>query len=306
MKTEGPFLARKPLLLLLLVVLGWGTSWTVIKFTIVEIPPLSYRGFSAIVAGVGMLGLARLSGIPIRIPREELPRMLVLALFNTALWHALATYGVVFLSSGQAALLGYTMPMWCVPLSIWLLGEKLTARRVVALLLGLGGIAALMVGRGAGALAAAPVGALLMVSAAASWAVGIALIKRWQIRMPTLVLTAWLMVIGSVPLLAGAWAVDGIPQKMPSAAALGGLVFSIVITFMLCNWAWNQLVLLVPVAVSSLSSLLTPLVGVLSGAIFLHEHPGWHEALAAALILGSVAVINLQKPAGSLAQAVKK
>lgn len=306
MKSAGPILGGKQLLLLLLVVFGWGTSWSVIKFTIVEIPPLSYRGLSAIVGGVGMLAMARIAGMSITIPRREFVRVLILTLFNTTLWHALATYGVVFLSSGQAALLGYTMPMWCVPLSIWLLGEKMTVRRLVALVLGLGGIAALMIGRGAGALAAAPFGALLMVSAAASWALGIVLLKRWQIRMPTLVLTAWMMVIGSLPLLAGALIVDGIPPHLPSTAALGGLVYSIVITFMLCNWAWNQLVLMVPVAVSSLSSLITPLVGILSGAIFLHEHPGWHEGFAAALILGAVAVINLQKPAGSGNQGVKK
>jgi len=48
----------------------------------------------------------------------------------------------------------------------------------------------------------------------------------------------------------------------------------------------------VPVSVSSLSSLITPLVGVLSGAVFLGEKPGWPEAVAALLILGAVAVIN--------------
>lgn len=307
MHSAGPILRGKPLLLLLLVVLGWGTSWTVIKFAIAEIPPLSFRGVSALLGGVGLLVIARLGGLSILVPRTEWPRLLVLTLFNTTLWNALATYGLLYLSSGQAALLGFTMPIWCVPLSIWLLGERLTAGRMLALLLGLGGIVALVIGRGAGALAAAPFGVFLMICAAVAWAAGIVLLKRWQVRMPTLVLTAWMLVIGALPLLAGAWVVNGIPPHWPSAGAMGGLAFCALITFMLGNWAWNQFVLLVPVAVSSLSSLLTPLVSVLSGAIFLHERPGWHEGLAAALILGSVAVINLYRPArAKVPKSVKK
>jgi len=287
-------LSRKALLLLMLVVLGWGTSWTVIKFTIAEIPPLTFRGLSAMIAGIGLLALARLWGMPVRVPRGAWPRLLVLAFFNTTVWHAFSTYGVLFLSSGQAALLGYTMPLWCVPLSIWLLGEQLTVRRVISVLLGLGGIAILM-GKGVHAISASPVGAVLMIVAAAAWATGVVLLKRWQIAMPTLVLTAWLMILGAVPLLAGAAWVDGVPAKAPSWPALGGLVFSILVTFMLCNCAWNRLVLMVPVAVSSLSSLITPLVGVVSGIIFLQERPDWNEAIAALMILGSVAVINLQR-----------
>ncbi len=53
-----------------------------------------------------------------------------------------------------------------------------------------------------------------------------------------------------------------------------------------------RLVTLVPVSVSSLSSLITPLIGVISGILLLGEQPGWPEYSATVLILGAVAVVN--------------
>jgi drug/metabolite transporter (DMT)-like permease len=293
MKPQNSLLSRQALLLLLLVVLGWGTSWTVIKFSIAEIPPLTFRGVSSLLGGAALLLIARCNGLPLGIPRNAWGSLVILAFFNNTAWNALATYGLLYLPSGRAALLAYTMPLWCVPLSIWWLGETLSLRRIIAVLLGLGGVAVLM-GEGAQRIVSAPTGVALMVSAAACWAGGVVLFKRWHIQMPTLVLTAWLLLLGSFPLVVAAAFVDGIPDRLPSHLALSGLAFSVLVTFMLCNWAWNKFVLLIPVAVSSLSSLLTPLVGVVSGAIFLGEKPGWHEAMAALLILGSVAVINIQ------------
>ena len=51
---------------------------------------------------------------------------------------------------------------------------------------------------------------------------------------------------------------------------------------------------MVPVAVSSLSSLSTPVIGVLGGVVFLGEPLGWRELLAMALILAAVASVSLR------------
>lgn len=64
---------------------------------------------------------------------------------------------------------------------------------------------------------------------------------------------------------------------------------------MFCYWAWNRIVLMVPVAVSSLSSLATPLIGVGSGMLLLGEPLGAQEILAATLILGAVATVSIKR-----------
>ena len=88
--------------------------------------------------------LHRQSGAPldlarsIAVPRERWGRLLIVSLFNIVGWNVLAIYGVGLLPSGRAALLGYTMPLWSTLLSIRFLGDRMTARSVIGLLLGLG------------------------------------------------------------------------------------------------------------------------------------------------------------------------
>jgi drug/metabolite transporter (DMT)-like permease len=117
------------------------------------------------------------------------------------------------------------------------------------------------------------------------------LMKRWPMAVNTVVLTGWMMLFGGVPMCVAALFMDGVPAGVPSLWPLLGLLYNIVVGFMFCYWAWNRLVLLVPVAVSSLASLITPLVGVLAGAWLLDEQIGWREGAAAALILSAVAVL---------------
>ncbi|MDQ7989678.1 MAG: EamA family transporter [Candidatus Dactylopiibacterium sp.] len=289
-------LPSEGIVLLCVVVLGWGSSWAVIKYALTALPPLSYRGLTSLLGGLLTLALMRARGHSLGVPREDRARLAWLAFFNVLAWNVLSSYATLNLPSGRAALLAYTMPLWCVPLSAWLLGSVVDARRVLALALGCAGVLVLL-GRTALDLAHAPVGVLLMLSAALSWATGVVLMKRWSLRLDAAVFTGWVLVLGGLPQVLAALVVDGVPARLPDGGAIAAIAFSVLITVMLCNWAWNRLVLLVPVEVSSLSSLLTPLVGVASGALFLGEQPGWREAAAAALIVSAVAVINLRPKA---------
>lgn len=290
-------LSAEGILLLLGLAIGWGINWPIMKFIISEIPPLSFRGFCLLLGGLGILGIARASGLVLQIPPGYVKKIIWVCVFNIIAWNVLATYGLNLLPAGRSALLGYTMPIWTVLLSIWVLRDKFTARVGIALLLGTGGVLALM-SESLLSWFGGPLnrdllaGAALMIIAAWCWAAGTVMMKRWQIPMNAVVLTGWLLLLASVPVLIAAMLIDGLPQTMPSAWALWGVVYNIFIAFMFCYWAWVRLVSLVPVSVSSLSSLITPLVGVVSGVLLLGEEPGWPEYSATLLILGAVAVIN--------------
>mgnify|MGYP001474839688 CR=1 FL=1 len=287
-------LPRQGLILLAALSLFWGLNWPVMKIVLAEVPPLYFRGLCLLLGGLGVLAIARLGGQATRIPPGSGGRLALLSLFNIVGWNVPAVYGVMLLPSGRAALLGYTMPLWGVLLSAWLLGERLTPRRLLALALGMAGVIALMGGSLEGLLQA-PLGVALMLIAACSWALGVVLMKRLPVAMPTTALTGWTMLIGSVPLLAAAVPLETGRLAIPGFWAGFGVVYNIFVAFMFCYWAWNRIVLMVPVAVSSLSSLVTPLIGVLGGALLLGERPGWQEGIAAALILAAVATVSLRK-----------
>ena len=287
-------LPSQGLLLLAALAFFWGNNWPIMKVVLSEVPPLYFRSCCLLLGGTGMLLLARATGHSIRVPPGQWRRVALLSLFNIIGWNVLAIYGVSLLPSGRAALLGYTMPLWSALLSVWVLGEKITARRIVALLLGLGGIAALMGGSVDGMLQA-PVGIACMICAAWSWAFGVVLFKRLPVAMPTSALTGWTMLLGGIPILAAAIPLETARLVVPSFWPACGLVYNVFVAFMFCYWAWNRIVLMVPVSVSSLASLVTPLVGVLGGIVMLGEPLGWQEVLAALLILAAVGTVSYRR-----------
>ncbi|PUA27375.1 MAG: EamA family transporter [Cellvibrio sp. 79] len=297
MPNSSSRLSTEGILLLIGLAIGWGINWPIMKFIIADIPPLSFRGLCLMLGGLGILGLARISGLSLRIPKGYIQKILWVCLLNIIGWNVFATYGLSLLPAGRSALLGYTMPIWAVLLSIWVLRDKFTARVGIALLLGAGGILALMSESllswfGGPFNSDLLTGALLMIVAAWSWATGTVLMKHWKIPMNSVALTGWLLLLASIPVLIAAFFIDGLPQKMPSTMVLWGLIYNVFIAFMFCYWAWVRLVSLVPVSVSSLSSLITPLIGIISGILILGEEPGWPEFIATFLILGAVAVVN--------------
>ena len=287
-------LPRQGLFLLAALALGWGLNWPIMKVALAELPPLYFRGSCLFLGGLGMLAIARAGG-SIAVPRERWGRLLIVSLFNIVGWNVLLVYGVLLLPSGRAALLGYTMPVWSVLLSVWLLGERLTGPRLTGLVLGFAGVLVLM-GGSLGGMLQAPVGVICMIAAAWSWALGVVLLKRLPVGLSTTALTGWMMLLGSLPMLAAAIPLETSRLVVPSFWPAFALIYSVFVAFMFCYWAWNRIVLMVPVAVSSLSSLVTPLIGVLGGAIFLGEQPGWREGLAALLILAAVGVVSLKRP----------
>jgi drug/metabolite transporter (DMT)-like permease len=100
-----------------------------------------------------------------------------------------------------------------------------------------------------------------------------------------------MMLVGGAPITIAALGLEHGRWRAPSTAAELGLVYSVVIAFMFCYWAWNRLVLMLPVAVSSVATLATPVVGVLSGILVLGEPLTWHELAAGAFIVGAIALV---------------
>ena len=280
-------LSREGLLLLAMLSLGWGLNWVVVKVALTEVPPLYFRAVSLLFGGIGLMLVARHSGASLRVPPGQWGRVLLIALCNTVLCNVLVIYGISLLPAGRAALLNYTMPLWGQLLSVWLLGERLTVRRLVALALGLAGVATLLAASLDG-MRQAPLGVVCMLAAAWSWALGIVLIKRLPVDMPPTVLTGWMLLLGGLPVLVAAVPLESAQLVWPSFWPLFGVLYNVFISCMLCYWAWTRLVLMVPVAVSSLSSLSMPLVGVLSGVVLLGEPFGMYEGLAVLLIFSAV------------------
>jgi drug/metabolite transporter (DMT)-like permease len=275
------------------ITLVWGFNWTAMKVAISEVAPFTFRTF-CLAAGSGVLFAAlRASGQPLSVPRDQWKRLLLIAFFSITCWNVLVVFGLRLIPSGRAAILAYTMPALAIPLSVWLLHESMNGRKLLGLALGMAGMALLLFEEFAN-LAGAPLGALLVLGAASTWAFGTVLQKKYPVRAPVAALTAWMMLTGGVPIYLGAlifedFAALGEVGLWPALA----VVYNVLFSFAWAHWAWIKLATSVSVTTFSLAMLMTPVVGVFSGMLFLGERPGWLEFGALCLVLSSLATVVL-------------
>jgi drug/metabolite transporter (DMT)-like permease len=286
--TDQDHLPRRLWWVLAGLTFAWGFNWTAMKVALGEVPPWTFRtlclGFGSAVLFLAL----RLGGQRLAVPRSQWGRLAMLAFFNITCWNVLIAFGMTMIPSGRAAILAYTMPALAIPLSVWILGERLTPRKLTGLALGMAGLG-LVLGEAGLGLGNAPVGSLLVLGAAASWALGVVLQKRYPMSMPAGAYSAWIMLLGGVPIFACALAFDdlGVLGTVGLWPALG-VLYNVLIAFAWAHWAWIKLATSVSVTVFSLSMLVIPVIGVISGMLFLGERPSWAEYGALGLVLGSL------------------
>jgi drug/metabolite transporter (DMT)-like permease len=269
----------------------WGFNWTAMKVAISDIAPFTFR---TICLGVGsglLFAFLRASGQPLAIPRSQWKRLVLIAFFSITCWNVLVVFGLAHIPSGRAAILAYTMPAWAIPLSVLILGERVTRRKLLGLALGMAGMA-LLVWDEFARLKGAPLGALLILAAAFTWAIGTLLQKKYPVKAPLAAYTAWIMLLGGVPIYIGALLFEDF-TKLGEAGLrpLLATAYNALFAFAWGHWAWIKLATTMSVTVFSLSMLVIPVVGVFSGMLFLGEQPGYTEYLALAFVLGSLATV---------------
>ena len=271
--------------------LVWGFNWTAMKVAISEVAPFTFRTL-CLGAGSGLLfAFLRASGQPLSIPRDQWKRLAVIAFFTITCWNILVVFGLRLLPSGRAAILAFTMPAWAIPLSVLILGERITARKLLGLALGMAAMA-LLVWEEFARLQGAPLGVLLILSAALTWAIGTVLQKKYPVNAPLPAYTAWIMFLGGLPIYLGALALEDFGKLGEVALRpLLATAYSALFAFAWGHWAWIKLATTVSVTAFSLSMLAIPVVGVFSGMLFLGERPGWPEYAALAFVLGSLATV---------------
>jgi drug/metabolite transporter (DMT)-like permease len=289
-------MSRLGLLLLLVLAIFWGCNWPILKIVLREAPVFWFRLVCVWGAAIGLFAVARAGGASLKFERQDTWRLFVVSLFSIVGWNVLSGVGITLLPAGRASMLGYTMPLWLTLMAAANGTDPLNVRSVIGLVLGMGGVA-LLIGEDVQAFSRAPLGTLAMLGAAVSWAIGVMMLKRRPFALTPAVQTAWLMAIGGVPIamvvtLQGQW----VPPPLSTAAWLG-VAYNVVIAGVICYWAFYKLVTLLPPSVVSISSLIVPVVGVLSAAWVLSEWPGVHEWLALALIVGALATVLLKRRA---------
>ena len=278
----------------------WGSTWLAIKLGLRDLPPLTFAGIRFALAGAVLFVIVRVTRTSLPRSRREWILLGYTGLLSITINYALVFWGEQHISSGLAALLSATVPLFGLPLAHQQLqSEPLTRWKGAGVLLGLLGVAVVFSGElGIGGPIAlwASAGIILAAFATAHASV---LVKAAGTHIEPSVMAGVQMIGGCIPLLIVGMAFEGSPLHFhwtPLAlACLAYLtVMGSVVAFLLYYWLIRHTtvsgVLMIPLA--------TPFVAVLFGVVFAGETIGWHTAIGGAAIIGGVAltVLNIDQP----------
>ena len=282
------------LALVICTAVGWGLNWPATKMLLSHCPPVSARGATGIFASLILFGTAVYRGEPLIVPAPLRGRLVLAALLNVTIWMGGTTTSMLWLSSGKAATLAYTMPAWAVLLGWPILQERPGIKQSAAVLMGICGVVVVVLGSHIDINRNELPGVALALFAAGSFAFSTVWSKRRAIGLPPMVLTAWQIGIGSVPLLLG-----GLLLEHPDFSRIQGLDwlvlgYTAVVSMGLCYLAWFAAVRRLSASTAALGTLLTPVIGV-SASIFVVGDPlTTTQGLSLALVVGGI-VLALPK-----------
>ena len=270
--TESAFV-RKAIPLLIVLTLVWGTNWPLFPIAMREVSVWTFRSVSLMGAGVALLLFARLRGQSLAIPRQNWGTLVLAACTYLVVWNIASGYAAILIPSGQAAILGFTMPFWTALIAWAAMGQRPAPRVLLALGIGFGGVVLLIL-NGISAYAKAPLGFALGLVAGIGWAVGTLILKRRPLPGSPLVTTGWQLLVASVPISLVALWLGGGEWHTPSMTTVLVIAYITLVPMAVGNASWFSVVGLLPANIAGLSSVMVPVVAMISGAIVLHEPLG--------------------------------
>jgi drug/metabolite transporter (DMT)-like permease len=270
----------------------WGSTYLAIRYTVMTIPPFLSAGIRDSLAGIILLGLAWARGF--RPKREHWLGGLVAGALFFLVGHSGLNWAEQYVSSGTAALLITTEPMFILVLG-WLVGQqRITWLSAFGLSVGAAGVA-LLTGAEFSLTKTNVLGFAAVLLSAFAWAAGVVVSPKLRLPSDALARTAIPLVSGGAMLLMGA-GIDGEFQRMQwSAISRGSLVglgylivFGSVVAFTAYTWLLQQC----PPALVATHTYANPVIAVFLGWLLASEPLTARVVSASATILVSIVLIR--------------
>jgi probable blue pigment (indigoidine) exporter len=276
---------------LLVASVVWGINWSLIKFLLSEVPPLSARAIAGVIGAAVTIGFAAMRGETLTPPTNGMLRLLIAAALNYTAWAALTSLSLIWLHASETVIIAYTLPIWTALLARPLLGERLTLARGFGMALGLSGVILLVLVQPEGGGWTTLLGAALALSGSVLFGLGAVLSKLTPLLMPPVAAVGWQIGLGTVPLLLAMFV------EQPSLAAIDvrgwlALTASGVLALGVGYIAWFAALQRLPASLVTIGSLLVPMIGVSTSGILLGEPLGLRECIALALTLSGVVIAS--------------
>lgn len=257
----------------------WGGMYVVSKVVLEVIPPFALLT-SRLVLGSAALGVVILWQHYFSFSNQQKENNSTSTLWP-AFWVGLVGYGVSLgfqfvgtklSTASNGALVTSATPAFVLLFAALILGERITPRRLLALVVASLGVLAVIDPRNAQLDSGLFWGNLSLLAAALTWALYSVLVRKVS-RNVNLIHATAIMLIGGLPITLpwGAWELTTQGMGVITPGIVGGILFLGIISTAIAMFLWNYAFAELPAGVASLTFFAQPVVGTLLGWLFLGE-----------------------------------
>jgi len=254
----------------------WGGMYVVSKVVLEVIPPFSLLTIRLVMGAVA-LGLviyfrARKTGLPVTITKDTFWKIFLVGIVGYGVSLGFQFVGTKLSTASNGALVTSATPAFVLLFAPFLLGEKSTTRRVIALVVSSLGVLAVIDPRTAELSSSLFWGNLSLLAAALTWALYSVLVRKVSKSLDILTSSA-IMLVGGIPssIAFSIWEIQTIGIGKITLGIIAGLLFLGIVATAIAMFLWNYAFAELPAAVASLTFFAQPVVGTLLGWFFLKE-----------------------------------
>ncbi len=254
----------------------WGGMYVVSKVVLEVIPPFSLLTLrlimGAIVLGIVIYFRNKRAGTKLVLTKEFFWKSFLVGFVGYGISLGFQFVGTKLSTASNGSLVTSATPAFVLIFAPFLLGEKSTPRRIIALVISTLGVLAVIDPRNAELSPSLFWGNMSLLAAALTWGLYSVLVRKVSQSMDLLT-SSTIMLLGGLPssIALGIWEVNtqGIGTITPWI--IGGLLFLGIISTAIAMFLWNYAFAELPAAIASLTFFAQPVVGTLLGWFFLAE-----------------------------------
>ncbi|GIP26880.1 putative transporter YvbV [Paenibacillus sp. J23TS9] len=282
---------NKTIFLLVFLILVWGINWPLSKFALQYTPPVLFAGLRALIGGL-LLVIVALPRYKKLQFRRNWPVYVLSALLSIVLYYGVQTIGLQYTPAGLFSAIVFLQPV-LLGLFSWLwLGESMTRQKMLGLMIGFVGVATMSAGGLTGKIS--PVGIVLAIITAVTWALGTVYVKKIGHKVDSLWLTAMQITIGGIILLVAGSGMEDWSAIVWNSSFIADTVFIAIFVIALGWFVYFKLIHEGEASKVGSYTFLIPLVSIFTSVLFLNEHVSLNLLIGLTLILASILLVNVR------------
>ncbi len=249
----------------------WGGMYVVSKVVLDVIPPFTLVTMRLLLGGLALWILLWSRG-GLRVSRRQFWQVFGVGTIGYGISLSFQFVGTKLSTAANGSLVTSATPAFILLFAWLILRERITARRLIALLISSLGVMAVIDPRSARLEPALFLGNVSLLAAALTWALYSVLV-RVVTRELDVISVSLIAFLGGLPIVmpAGAWEISSQGMGTITIGIIGGVLFLGIICTAVAMVLWNNSFAMLDASVASLTFFAQPVVGSLLGWFFLHE-----------------------------------